>query len=121
MAQVCETLVKADGSSLKKQCNEFELPCTTYIAQQHDIKDTTRNSDNGKAKPLNAPGAQEAEDDIQQLTHALENNTQGLREQMYNSNEVTQRCPQRYVSPTSKYTNYLRDMRNNIMHMVFEG
>ena len=33
----------------------------------------------------------------------LENNAQGLGEQMQNSNEVTQWCPQIYVSQTSKY------------------
>ena len=37
--------------------------------------------------------------DIQQLTPTPENNTQGFGEQMESSNEVTQRCPQIYVSP----------------------
>ena len=32
-----------------------------------------------------------------------ENNTQVLGERIQNGNEVTQRCPQIYVSPTSKY------------------
>ena len=54
-------------------------------------------------KSPNTPGAQEAEGDIQQLTPTPENNTQGLGEQMKNNNEVTQRCPQVYVSPNSKY------------------
>ena len=46
---------------------------------QHDVKDTTtRKSDQGNAWPPNTPGAQEAEDDIQQKTTTLENNTQGL-------------------------------------------
>ena len=47
------------------------------------------NSDNGKAWPPNTPGAQEAEDDIQQQTPKLENNTRGLRKQMQSSNEAT--------------------------------
>ena len=39
-----------------------------------------------RAKPLpsNKPDAREAEDDILQLTHTPENNTQGLGEQMHN-------------------------------------
>ena len=41
--------------------------------------------------PLNTPGAQEAEDDIQQQTPTPENITQGLGEQMHSSNETTQR------------------------------
>ena len=47
-------------------------------------------------------GAREAVGDIQQQTITLENNTQGLGEQIHNSNEVTQRCPQRNALPTSK-------------------
>ena len=44
---------------------------------------------------------------VQQLeyveqTPTPEKNTQGLGEQMQNSNEVTQWCPQIYVSLTSK-------------------
>ena len=50
----------------------------------------------------NTPGAQEAVGDIQQITPKPENDTQGLGEQMQNSNEVIQRCPQIYVSTTSK-------------------
>ena len=61
-----------------------------------------RNSDQDKAWPPNTHRAREAESDIQ-MTPTLENNTHGLREQMQNSNEVTQRCPQIYISPTSKY------------------
>ena len=50
---------------------------------QHDVDDTTtRNSGQGKAWPLNTPGAQEAEGDIQQLTPTPTNNTQGLGEQI---------------------------------------
>ena len=56
----------------------------------------TRKSDQGKAWPPNTPGALVAEDDIQQQTPTPENNTQGLGEQMYSSNEATQRCPQRH-------------------------
>ena len=75
-----------------------------YSSQQQYVDDTTtRNSDQVKAWPPYTPGAQEAEGDIQQLTPTPENNTQGLGEQMQNSNEVTQRCPQIFVSPTSKY------------------
>ena len=48
------------------------------------------NSDHDKTWPLNTPGAQEAEDDIHQQTPTPENNTQRLREQMQNSNEVTE-------------------------------
>ena len=58
----------------------------------------TRNCDRYKAWPLNTPGTQEAEGSIQQLTATLENNTQGLGEHMQNSNEITQKCPQMYVS-----------------------
>ena len=53
----------------------------------------TRNSDHGEAWRTNSPSAREAESDIHQLTPTLENNTTGLGEQMYNSNEATQRCP----------------------------
>ena len=39
----------------------------TYIAQQHDVDDTTtRKSDHGKAWPPNTPGVREAERDNQQ-------------------------------------------------------
>ena len=40
---------------------------------------------------------------------------------MQSRNEVTQRCPQIYVSPTSIYTYSLSDTGNNNTHMVFEG
>ena len=50
--------------------------------------------------PPNTPGAQEAEDDIQQQTNTPENLTQGLGGQMPSSNEATQRCPERQTSPT---------------------
>ena len=63
----------------------------------------TRNADQGNAWPPNIPGHREAEDDIQQLTPTPKNNTQGFGEQIHNSNEVTQRCPKKYASPTSKY------------------
>ena len=43
-----------------------------------------------------------AEGDIQQLTSTPENNTQRLGEQMHNSNEVTHRYPQKYVSQNLK-------------------
>ena len=77
---------------------------TTCTVQQHDVDDaTTRKSDQGKAWPLNTPGARESEDDIQQLTPTPENNTQGLGEEMHSSYEATQRCPQGHASPTSKY------------------
>ena len=39
---------------------------------------------------------------------------------MQNSNEVAQRCPQIYVSPTSKYQ-FSERYGNNTTHMVFEG
>ena len=66
--------------------------------QQHDVDDTTTiKSDQGKAWPVNTPGAREAEDDILQQTPTPENNTQGLGKQMHNSNEATQRCPQRHA------------------------
>ena len=75
-----------------------------YKAQPHDVDDTTtRNTDRDKAWPPTTPGVQEAEGDIQQLTATTENNTHRLGEQMQNSNEVTQRWAQIYVSPTSKY------------------
>ena len=49
------------------------------IRVRTDVDDTTtRNSYREKAWPPNAPGAQEAEGDIQQLTPTPENNTQGL-------------------------------------------
>ena len=65
----------------------------------------TRNSNQDKAWPPNSSGAQETEYDIQQLIPTMENNTVGLGEQIQNSNEVTQRCPQIYISPTSKKRN----------------
>ena len=39
---------------------------------------------------------------------------------IHGSNEATQRCPQRQVSPTSKYQS-LRDTGDNTTPMVFEG
>ena len=72
--------------------------------QQQDVDDTTTIiSYQDKAWPPNAPGAREAEYDIQRQTPTPENNTQGLGEPMHNSNEAAQRCPQRHASPTSKY------------------
>ena len=70
----------------------------TLMTQQQETLDQD------KVWPPTTPGAGEAESDIQQLTHTMENNIQGLREQMQNSNEVTQRCPQNliYVLSTSK-------------------
>ena len=66
---------------------------------QPDVDDTTtRKSYQGEARPLNTPDAQEAEDDIQQLTPTPQNNTQGLGKQMQNNNAVTRRCPEMYVS-----------------------
>ena len=81
----------------------------------------TRNADLRQSWPLNTPGDQEAEDDIQQLTLTPESNTQELREQMQNSKEATQRC-QRYTFHQSQNTNYsLTHTGNNTTHMVFEG
>ena len=59
------------------------------------------------------------EGDIQQLTPTPDNNTQGFGEQMQNSNEVTQRCPQIYVTPPQN-TNSLGDTGNKTTQMVFE-
>ena len=40
------------------------VQCKVYTVQQHDVDDTiARNSYQGKAMPLNTPGALEAEDD----------------------------------------------------------
>ena len=61
-----------------------------------------------------------AEDDIQEQSPTPENNTHGLEKRMHSCNEATQRSPQRYASPTSKYQ-FLRDTRDNTAHMVFEG
>ena len=63
----------------------------------------TRNFDQGKAWPPNAPSVQEIEGKYQQLTTTPENNTRGLGEQMHNNNKITEMCPQRRASPTSKY------------------
>ena len=72
---------------------------TTYTVLQNEVDDTTtRKSDQGKAWPPNAPGAQVAEDDIQQ-TPAPGNNVQGLGEQMHSSNEAT------LVSTKTRFTN----------------
>ena len=81
---------------------------------------TARNTDRNKVWPPNTPGAQEPEGDIQQLTPTPENNTQGLGEQMQNSNEV-HRGVHKYTFNQPQNTNSLRDTGNNIMHMVFEG
>ena len=65
--------------------------------------------DQGKAWPPNAPGARKlkmifsSKLKIQILTSTPENNTHILGEQMHSSNEITQRCPQRHATPTSKY------------------
>ena len=72
-------------------------PCTTSL---NNLVQPCATS--GTAWLPNTPGAREAEGDIQQLmTLTPENNTNGLGEEMHNSNEVT--CPQRHASPTSKY------------------
>ena len=60
---------------------------------------TQQETNQDEAFPPNTLGAREAEGDIQQLTPTPENSTQGLD----NSNEVTQMCPLRHSSPTSKY------------------
>ena len=68
---------------------EFELTLYNILSPatlRHSRK--TRNSDQGKAWETNTPGAQEAEGDIQKLTPTPEKNTQGLRGQMQNGNEV---------------------------------
>ena len=120
-ARICRTLTAADGSSLNKQWFEFELTCTTYTVQQHDVDDTTtRKSDQGKAWSPTTRGARVAEDDIQEQSPTPENNTHGLEERMHSCNEATQRSPQRHASPTSNYQ-FLRDTRDNTAHMVFEG
>ena len=49
------------------ECTTYPVrvqPWTTYPVQQFDIDDTTRNSDQGKARPLNTPGAREADCNI---------------------------------------------------------
>ena len=98
------TQTKADGSSLNKQWSEVELTlyhipsAATWRRWHNDQKVWS-----GQRLALNTPGAREAEDDIQQLTHTPENNTQRLAEQIYRSNEGAQRYQQRHASPTSKY------------------
>ena len=89
----------------------INLVHATYYSKQHDVDGTTtKNSDQRKAWLLNTPGVQEAEHSADDPPTS-ENNTQGLREQMQNSNEVTQRCPQ-----IPQNTNSLRDTRNNTTH-----
>ena len=62
-------------------------------------------------------GAGEAEGDIQQLTPCTpENNTQGLGEQMHNSNEATQSCPERHASANSKYQFFERHEKQYHAH-----
>ena len=88
--------------------------------QQHDVDDTTtRKSDQGKAWPPNTPGAQEAEDDIQQKTPTPENNTEGLGDkclvatkQHRGIHKETLHQPQNTIS--------LRDTRDNTTRIVFE-
>ena len=120
-------LVEADGSSLNRQWLEFQLTLNNILSpatlhRWHNDK----NSDQSKAWPPNTPGALVAEGDIPQLTRTPDYNTQGLGEQMKNSNEVTQWC---YFSPTSNFhyfspnfhqhqnTNSLRDTANNTTHI----
>ena len=76
----------------------------------------TRKSDQGKAWPPNTPFTREAEDDIQQQMTTLENNTQGLGEQMDSSNKATQTCPESHASPTSKYQFFERHWRQYHTH-----
>ena len=61
--------------------------------KQHYADDTTIKYDQDKAWSQNAPGAQEAEGDIQPPTPTWENNIQGLGEQLQNKNYVCKRCP----------------------------
>ena len=87
---------------------------------QHDVNDTaTRNSDQGKAWPPNTPGAQEAEDDIQQQTPTPKNNTHGLGDQIHSSNEVTKVHNEVHIHQFQN-TIFLRDTRDITTHMVFE-
>ena len=72
---------------LDEQWFEFELTLYNYIVHQHAVDDTTTRSSDSNS------GIREAEGDIQQLSPTLENNIQGLREQIYNSNDVTGMCP----------------------------
>ena len=84
--------------------SRWTLAEQTMIRAQHtnpsNTTSTTRNSDQSKAWPTNTPGAQEVEDDFQQLTPTPENNTQGLGDQMQNSNEVSTE-----VSTNIRFTN----------------
>ena len=65
MSNYCRSRWK---NSLNRHDSRLKWPCTTYIALQHNVDDTTRNSDQRKALPPNTLGAREAEGDIQQLT-----------------------------------------------------
>ena len=68
--------------------------------QQHEFDDIMTRKDQGKSWPPNTPGAQAAEDDIQQQTPTPEKNAQGLGEQLHSSNKATLKCPQRHASST---------------------
>ena len=79
------------------------MPCTTYTVKQNDVDDTMQDT------LITAKPGHRTHQAIEKLkvksalTATPENNTRGSGEQMHISNEVTQRCSQRYASPTSKY------------------
>ena len=129
----CWTLLEADGNSLNKQWLQFEVTLYNMLSpatrcRWHNDKKLIATKPGHwihlvlKAWPLNTTGPQEAESDIQQLTPTPENNTQWLGDQMQNSNEVTQRCPQILFHQTQnikslRYTGY----NSRPTHIVFEG
>ena len=89
-------------------------------AQCSNMTLMTRKSDQDKAWPPNTPGTQEAEDDIQQQTPKLENNTQGLGEQMQSATKQ-HRGIHKDTLHQPQNTNSLRDTGDKKTHMVFEG
>ena len=104
-------------------------PCTACTVQRRDDDESTKRY-LGREKPFppDAPGARKADGESHPLIFSSgwlttqEYNTQGLGSQMYNSNEVTQKCQQRHSSPTTKYQ-FLGRVNSlySTTHMVFEG
>ena len=103
-SSVCRTLVEADGSSLNRQWLEFEL--TLYNTLRPATWRRWHNDKklwSGQSLATEYTWCSRSWRWHSAADPTPDNNTQGLGEQMQNSNEVTLWCPQIYVSPTSKY------------------
>ena len=95
-------------------------PCTTYIAPQRDVNETTtRNSDQGTAWPPNTPGAGKLK-----VTFSIwPTHRRTILKEWENKWIIAttwHRCVHKYRFHQPQNTNSLSDTRNDTTHMVFE-